>query len=135
MDLGINGKKAIVCAASKGLGKACAMSLAMNGVDLVINSRTVSELEATAAEICAATGRTGLVSIEKAFHGLTNGSLSVMGDVHFQEGFGPLLDNCSRIALGDITALKTKLEKRDVAAFIIERCRAMACSFRRMIFT
>ena len=58
MDLGINGKKAIVCAASKGLGKACAMSLAMNGVDLVINSRTVSELEATAAEICAATGRT-----------------------------------------------------------------------------
>lgn len=57
MDLGINGKKAIVCAASKGLGKACAMSLARNGVDLVINSRTSSELEATAAEIRAATGR------------------------------------------------------------------------------
>jgi 3-oxoacyl-[acyl-carrier protein] reductase len=58
MDLGIKGKKAIVCAASKGLGKACAMSLARNGVDLVINSRTASELEATAAEIRAATGRT-----------------------------------------------------------------------------
>ncbi len=58
MDLGIKDKKAIVCAASKGLGKACAMSLAMNGVDLVINSRTASELEATAAEIRAATGRT-----------------------------------------------------------------------------
>ena len=57
MDLGINNKKAIVCAASKGLGKACAMSLAKNGVDLVINSRTASELEATAAEIRAATGR------------------------------------------------------------------------------
>ena len=57
MDLGIRGKKAIVCAASKGLGKACAMSLAKNGVDLVINSRTASELEATAAEIRAATGR------------------------------------------------------------------------------
>jgi hypothetical protein len=37
MDLGIEGKKAIVCAASKGLGKACALSLASNGVDLVIN--------------------------------------------------------------------------------------------------
>ena len=37
MDLGIKDKKAIVCAASKGLGKACAMSLARNGVDLVIN--------------------------------------------------------------------------------------------------
>ena len=58
MDLGINGKMAIVCAASKGLGKACAMSLARNGVNLVINSRTASELEAAAAEIRAATGRT-----------------------------------------------------------------------------
>ena len=58
MDLGITGKKAIVCAASKGLGKACAMSLAKNGVDLVINARTAGELEATAAEIRAATGRT-----------------------------------------------------------------------------
>ena len=58
MDLGLMGKKAIVCAASKGLGKACAMSLARNGVDLVINSRTASDLEAAAAEIRAATGRT-----------------------------------------------------------------------------
>ena len=57
MDLGITNKRAIVCAASKGLGKACAMSLARNGVDLVINSRTASDLEATAAEIRAATGR------------------------------------------------------------------------------
>jgi len=57
MDLGIAGRKAIVCAASKGLGKACAMSLAKNGVDLVINSRPASALEATAAEIRAATGR------------------------------------------------------------------------------
>ena len=44
MDLGIKDRKAIVCAASKGLGKACAMALAKNGVDLVINSRTSSEL-------------------------------------------------------------------------------------------
>ncbi len=57
MDLGIKDKKAIVCAASKGLGRAFAMALAKNGVDLVINSRTASELEATAAEIRAATGR------------------------------------------------------------------------------
>ena len=58
MELGIKGKKAIVCAASKGLGKACALSLAKNGVDLVINARTASELEAAAVEIRAATGRT-----------------------------------------------------------------------------
>ena len=56
MDLGIKGRKAIVCAASKGLGKACAMSLARAGVDLVINSRTQETLEATAKEIADLTG-------------------------------------------------------------------------------
>jgi len=51
MDMGIKGRKAIVCAASKGLGKGCATALAGEGVDLVINARTKSELEATAEEI------------------------------------------------------------------------------------
>ena len=56
MDLGIKGRKAIVCAASKGLGKACALSLAREGVDLVITARTAETLEATAEEIRRATG-------------------------------------------------------------------------------
>jgi len=56
MDLGIRGRKAIVCAASKGLGKACARSLAREGVDLVINSRSMDVLSATAAEIAQETG-------------------------------------------------------------------------------
>ncbi len=56
MDLGIAGKRAIVGAASKGLGKGCAMALAGEGVHLVINARTASELEATAAEIRDAAG-------------------------------------------------------------------------------
>ena len=56
MDLRIKGRKAIVCAASKGLGKGCAMALAQEGVDLVINARTKSELEATAEEIRKKTG-------------------------------------------------------------------------------
>ena len=43
MDLGIKGKKAIVCAASKGLGRACAMSLAREGVDVVITARTAAD--------------------------------------------------------------------------------------------
>ena len=51
MDLGLSGRKAIVCAASKGLGKASALSLAREGVELVINSRTAETLEATAEEI------------------------------------------------------------------------------------
>ncbi|WP_298317406.1 SDR family NAD(P)-dependent oxidoreductase, partial [Reyranella sp.] len=51
MDMGIRGREAIVCAASKGLGRGCAEALAGEGVDLVINARTKSELEATAEEI------------------------------------------------------------------------------------
>ena len=45
MDLGIAGKTAIVCAASKGLGKATAVSLAKNGVNLVINARSKDALD------------------------------------------------------------------------------------------
>ena len=56
MDLGLSGRKAIVCAASKGLGKASALSLAHEGVELVINSRTAETLEATAEEISKETG-------------------------------------------------------------------------------
>ena len=56
MDLGIRGKTALVCAASKGLGKGCAMSLAREGVDLVITARGAEALEATAAEIRKASG-------------------------------------------------------------------------------
>lgn len=56
MDLGIAGRKAIVCAASKGLGKGCAMALAQEGVDVVITARSGDVLEATAKEIRDATG-------------------------------------------------------------------------------
>jgi 3-oxoacyl-[acyl-carrier protein] reductase len=56
MDLGLKGRKAIICAASKGLGRACASSLAREGVELVITARTKDVLERTAAEIREATG-------------------------------------------------------------------------------
>src|SRR6478609_7501245 len=53
MDLGIEGKWALVCAASKGLGKGCAMSLAKEGVNVVITARGTDVLEATARELRA----------------------------------------------------------------------------------
>ena len=56
MDLGLAGKSAIVCASSKGLGKGCAMALAREGVDVVINGRTAETVEATAREVASATG-------------------------------------------------------------------------------
>ena len=56
MDLGIRGRTALVCAASKGLGKGCALALAREGVNLVITARGKDALEATAEEIRKGTG-------------------------------------------------------------------------------
>jgi len=56
MDLGIAGRKAIVCASSRGLGKACARALAEAGCEVVVNGRDAARLEATAKEIASATG-------------------------------------------------------------------------------
>jgi 3-oxoacyl-[acyl-carrier protein] reductase len=56
MELGIKGRKALVCAASKGLGRACAMSLAREGVDVTILARGQEALEKTAEDIRKASG-------------------------------------------------------------------------------
>jgi 3-oxoacyl-[acyl-carrier protein] reductase len=56
LDLRIRGKKAIVCAASKGLGRACATALARAGVEVTITARTAETLEQTAKEIRDGTG-------------------------------------------------------------------------------
>jgi 3-oxoacyl-[acyl-carrier protein] reductase len=56
MDLGISGRKAIVCAASRGLGRACAEALAGAGVNLVINARTAGPLEEAADAISSTHG-------------------------------------------------------------------------------
>ena len=51
MDLGLKGRSAIICASSRGLGKACAFSLASNGVNVVLNGRNKEVLEETASYI------------------------------------------------------------------------------------
>ncbi len=56
MDLGLTGRTAIVCASSRGLGRACAQALAAEGVAVVINGRDADRLTAAAEEMRAATG-------------------------------------------------------------------------------
>lgn len=51
MDMGIKGKTALICGSSKGLGRGCAEALAAEGVNLVMNARTSSNLERTAEKI------------------------------------------------------------------------------------
>lgn len=79
MDLGIKGKKAIVCASSRGLGKGCATALADAGCDLVLNGRNVDVLAATAEEIRSAYG----VSVTE-----------IIGDVSSRDSQEKLLAAC-----------------------------------------
>ncbi|HEX2885068.1 SDR family oxidoreductase [Vineibacter terrae] len=79
MDLGIKGRRALVCAASKGLGKGCAMALAQAGVSLVITARGADALAAAADEIRRATGTE---------------VTAVVGDIATPEGRAAALQAC-----------------------------------------
>ena len=77
--MGIAGRTAIVCAASKGLGRGCAAALAAEGVDLIVNARNEAVLLETARSISDATG----VSVQ-----------AVTGDIATAEGRGAVLAAC-----------------------------------------
>ena len=82
-----------------------------------------SGTEATEAAIKfarGATGRPGIVYCDHAFHGLTNGALSLNGDAIFRAGFEPLLPQTRVVPFNDLAALERALVSRDVAAFIVE---------------
>src|SRR5215469_13800016 len=68
----------------------------------------------------AATGRPGIVYCGHAFHGLSNGALSVTDEGIFRRRFEPLLPDCVRVPFNDLDALERALQKRAVAAFIVE---------------
>src|SRR4249920_2562252 len=82
MDLGIAGKWALVCAASKGLGKGCATALVKEGVNVVITARGAEALEATRAELQATTR--GKV-------------IAVTGDITTPEGRAAALAACPQV--------------------------------------
>src|SRR4029079_4256358 len=71
-----------------------------------------------------ATGRPELVFCDHAYHGLTNGALSLNGDAVFRDGFGPLLPDCIRVPFNDLAALEQALSSRKIAAFIVEPIQA-----------
>ena len=82
MDLGISGRWAVVCASSKGLGYGCAISLAQEGVNLVMNARSDDVLEQAAAQIRAQTG----VEVR-----------TVAADITTSEGRGSVLAACPQV--------------------------------------
>jgi ornithine--oxo-acid transaminase len=90
-------------------------------LDKVFFANSGSEAVETAIKFArAATGRPGIVSCEHAFHGLSNGALSLNGDAIFRDGFAPLLPDCVRVPFNDLSALERALHGRTAAAFIVE---------------
>lgn len=68
----------------------------------------------------ATTGRNGLVYAHGAFHGLTCGALSMMGDEFWRDKFGPMLEETEAVPFNDLAALERQLKSRKVAAFFVE---------------
>jgi ornithine--oxo-acid transaminase len=68
----------------------------------------------------AHTGRTGLLSARRSFHGLTCGALSLMSDNFWREGFGPLLPDIDNVTFADVAELGARLKTRRYAALILE---------------
>jgi ornithine--oxo-acid transaminase len=90
-------------------------------VGAVVPANSGTEAVEAAVKIArAATGRPRVLYAEHAFHGLTLGSLSLNGDAHFREGFGPLVPGCAAVPFGDLDALERALARGDVAAFVVE---------------
>ena len=81
MDLGLKGRRAIVCASSRGLGKACATALAREGAAVVINGLNAERLAAAADDIAAATGQR---------------PVAVQADITTPEGRAALLAACEQ---------------------------------------
>jgi ornithine--oxo-acid transaminase len=92
-----------------------------NKLDMVFFTNSGTEGVETAIKYArCATRRPGILYCEKAFHGLTYGSLSLNGDESFREGFGPFLTDCRKIPFNDLDALERELRKGDIAALVVE---------------
>ncbi|MCS3902933.1 acetylornithine/succinyldiaminopimelate/putrescine aminotransferase [Methylohalomonas lacus] len=92
-----------------------------NQLDYVFFTNSGAEgVEAAIKYARAATGKPAILHAKKAFHGLSNGALSLNGDTVFRETFEPLLPECRMVPFNDLAALEQALAAGDVAAFIIE---------------
>ena len=94
---------------------------APDSIDAAVLNSSGTEAVETALKLArASTGRNRILYCDRAFHGLTLGSLSVNGNAEFRDRFGALLPGCDPIPFGDLDALRGELKAGDVAALIVE---------------
>jgi ornithine--oxo-acid transaminase len=100
-------------------GRLC--KLAGGGLSKVFFASSGSEGVETAIKFARAyTGRVGILSIDRAFHGLTCGALSLMNGEYWRQGFGPLLPETMTVPFGDLAALEKELVSKRYASFFVE---------------
>jgi ornithine--oxo-acid transaminase len=104
-------------------GRLC--KLAGGGLSKVFFASSGSEGVETAIKFARAhTGRVGLLSCDRAFHGLTCGALSLMNGDYWRNGFGPLLSDTGFVPFGDLAAIEKELSTKRYAAFFVEPIQA-----------
>jgi ornithine--oxo-acid transaminase len=104
-------------------GRLC--RLAGGGLSKVFFASSGSEGVETAIKFARAhTGRVGLLSYDRAFHGLTCGALSLMDGEYWRRGFGPLLPETAVVEFGNLAALERELATQRYAAFFVEPIQA-----------
>lgn len=103
------------------LAEALVKKTRIDGMDTVFFTNSGTEANECAIKYArCATGRSRILFLEHAFHGLSTGSLSLNGNEEFRSGFGELLPGCQMIPLNDLNRLEGELKKGDVAGFIFE---------------
>ncbi len=96
-------------------------TLAGGGLDKVFFASSGSEGVESAIKFARKrTGRNGLLYADGAFHGLTCGALSLMGDNFWRDKFGPMLPETDSVPFNDRAALKERLATRKYAAYFVE---------------
>jgi ornithine--oxo-acid transaminase len=109
------------CALLPGLLAKELVARAPVGIERVFFANSGAETVETAIKFARCeTKRNRILYCDHAFHGLTNGALSLNGGDEFRKGFGPLLPECDPVPFGDIEALERQLRGGDVAAFVVE---------------
>ncbi len=121
LDMDLPNLVQLDCALLPGLLAEALIGRMHDGIGRCFFSNSGAEaIEAAIKFSKSATGRPRVLYAEHAFHGLTNGALSLNGGKEFREGFGPLLPGCDAVGFGDLAMLERELRRGDVAAFVVE---------------
>ncbi|HLI44662.1 MAG TPA: aspartate aminotransferase family protein [Acidimicrobiales bacterium] len=121
LDMDLPNLVQLDCALLPGLLAEALVGTLHGGIGRCFFSNSGAEANEAAIKFAKyATGRPRVLYAEHAFHGLTNGALSLNGGKEFRDGFGPLLPGCDPVGFGDLDALERELRRGDVAAFVVE---------------